>query len=164
MLNGRIPPSGVVGGFQLEIGASGSFYPAHLKLPVVAYFFHLSEDNAPSPYLGFVDLSNLPNKRGYHVPKKGAIQLALFNPTSSLLKVFVIQYDLEDMPANCQTFLRQRTVYVPVKKCLDGFPNNSDRNADSGSTYNISEKNTQLAGRRLQHLPVDSKAGLLFVS
>nr|VZI13336.1 unnamed protein product [Spirometra erinaceieuropaei] len=164
MLNGRIPPSGVVDGFQLEIGASGSFYPAHLKLPVVAYFFHLSEDNAPSPYLGFVDLSNLPNKRGYHVPKKGSIQLALFNPSSSLLKVFVIQYDLEDMPANCQTFLRQRTVYVPVEKCLDDFPNDSGGNADSGSSCSISEKNAKTTSRRLQNLPVDPKAGLLFVS
>ncbi|VDO03486.1 unnamed protein product [Rodentolepis nana] len=30
--------------------------------------------------------------------------------------MFVIQYNLEDMPANCQTFLRQRTVYMPVSK------------------------------------------------
>ncbi|KAM3180824.1 hypothetical protein ACTXT7_015551 [Hymenolepis weldensis] len=30
--------------------------------------------------------------------------------------MFVIQYNLEDMPSNCQTFLRQRTVYMPVSR------------------------------------------------
>ncbi|VEL19521.1 unnamed protein product [Protopolystoma xenopodis] len=28
--------------------------------------------------------------------------------------MFVILYDLADMPANCKTFLRQRTVYMPI--------------------------------------------------
>uniref|UniRef100_A0A0R3X6X3 DUF4210 domain-containing protein n=1 Tax=Hydatigena taeniaeformis TaxID=6205 RepID=A0A0R3X6X3_HYDTA len=118
MLNGRIPPKGVVEGFSLGIGASGSFFPVHVKLPVVAYFFQLSDNDddgaTPSPYLGHVDLTGLANKRGYHVPRKGFIQLTLFNPSQSVLKVFVIQYNLEDMPANSQTFLRQRTLYMPT--------------------------------------------------
>lgn len=38
-------------GFMAELGASGSFCPAHVTLPVKAYFFSLSDDNAPSPYL-----------------------------------------------------------------------------------------------------------------
>uniref|UniRef100_A0A5K3FFA7 DUF4210 domain-containing protein n=1 Tax=Mesocestoides corti TaxID=53468 RepID=A0A5K3FFA7_MESCO len=115
MLNGRIPPAGMVDGFTLEIGASGSFFPPHVKLPVVAYFFQLSDDDkTPSPYLGHVDLTGLSNKRGYHVPRKGSIQLTLFNPSDCVMKVFVIQYNLEDMPPNSQTFLRQRTVYMPV--------------------------------------------------
>ncbi|KAH9286873.1 Uncharacterized protein ECG_00224 [Echinococcus granulosus] len=115
MLNGRIPPKGMVEGFSLGIGASGSFFPVHVKLPIVAYFFQLSDDgNTPSPYLGHVDLTGLSNKRGYHVPHKGLIQLTLFNPSHSVMKMFVIEYNLEDMPANSQTFLRQRTVYMPT--------------------------------------------------
>ena len=51
LLNGRIEPSGVVEGFTVEIGASGNFCPKHCSLPVTAFFFNLSEDNAPSPYL-----------------------------------------------------------------------------------------------------------------
>ena len=51
LLNGRIEPTGVVEGFTAEIGASGSFCPKHIMVPVTAYFFSLSEDNAPSPYL-----------------------------------------------------------------------------------------------------------------
>ena len=30
--------------------------------------------------------------------------------------MFVVMYDLSDMPANSQTFLRQRTVYMPTGK------------------------------------------------
>lgn len=51
MLNGRIEPSGVVDGFTVDISASGSFCPKHVTLPVTAFFFSLSDDNAPSPYL-----------------------------------------------------------------------------------------------------------------
>jgi Domain of unknown function (DUF4210) len=56
MLNGRIEPSGVVEGFTVDISASGSFYPKHVTLPVTAFFFSLSDDNAPSPYLVSYDL------------------------------------------------------------------------------------------------------------
>jgi len=51
MLNGRIEPTGAVEGFTVDIGASGSFCPKHITLPVAAFFFTLSDDNAPSPYL-----------------------------------------------------------------------------------------------------------------
>ncbi|CAH8502325.1 unnamed protein product [Schistosoma rodhaini] len=116
MLNGRIHPVGQVEGFSIELGASGSFYPNHIRLPMKAYFFNLSDDNAPSPYLGYADLKQLPNNKGYHIPKKGSIQLTLFNPTGLVVKMFVIVYDLADMPPNCQTFLRQRTVYMPIQQ------------------------------------------------
>lgn len=51
MLNGRLEPTGVVDGFTADLGASGSFCPKHATLPVTAFFFKLSDDNAPSPYL-----------------------------------------------------------------------------------------------------------------
>lgn len=69
----RIPALGVAEGVQVALAASGAFYPAHIELPVSAYFFNLSDDDAPSPYLGLVELSQLSNQRGYHVPKKGSI-------------------------------------------------------------------------------------------
>ncbi|KAL3885027.1 hypothetical protein ACJMK2_025126 [Sinanodonta woodiana] len=113
VLNGRIEPVGVVEGFTVEVGAGGSFCPKHVLLPVAAYFFQLSDDNAPSPYLGHVNLEPL-GKRGYHIPRRGTVQVTLFNPNKTVVKMFVVMYDLSDMPANCQTFLRQRTVYMPV--------------------------------------------------
>ncbi|KAJ8311373.1 hypothetical protein KUTeg_010728 [Tegillarca granosa] len=113
VLNGRIEPVGVVEGFKAEIGAGGAFCPKHLKLPVTAYFFQLSDDNAPSPYLGHINLEPV-GKKGYHIPKCGTLQITLFNPNKTVVKMFVVMYDLSDMPPNCQTFLRQRTVYMPV--------------------------------------------------
>ncbi len=38
----------------------------------------------------------------------------LFNPQGSVLKMFVVLYDFADMPRHSQTFLRQRTLYMPV--------------------------------------------------
>lgn len=31
----------------------------------------------------------------------------------TVVKMFVVMYDLSDMPPNSQTFLRQRTLYMP---------------------------------------------------
>lgn len=52
-------------------------------------------------------------KKGYNVPKSGLVQITLFNPMGTVVKMFVISYDLSDMPANSQTFIRQRTLYLP---------------------------------------------------
>jgi hypothetical protein len=52
-------------------------------------------------------------KKGYRIPQKGTIQVTLFNPLGTVVKMFVVMYDLSDMPANSQTFIRQRTLYMP---------------------------------------------------
>ncbi|THD28178.1 hypothetical protein D915_001052 [Fasciola hepatica] len=122
MLNGRIHPVGQVDGFMVELGASGSFVPDHARLPMQAYFFDLADDNTPSPYLGYADLSHLRHGKGYHLPKKGSVQLTLFNPNKFVVKMFVIGYDFEDMPPNSQTFLRQRTVYMPIDRPTNNDP------------------------------------------
>lgn len=51
MLNYRLEPLGLVEGFTAEVGASGSFCPSHLTLPVDVSFYSVSDDNAPSPYM-----------------------------------------------------------------------------------------------------------------
>ncbi|XP_078579644.1 atos homolog protein A-like isoform X1 [Branchiostoma floridae x Branchiostoma japonicum] len=116
VLNGRLEPLGTVEGFTAELGASsahGLFCPRHVKMNVQAEFYGVSDDHAPSPYSGIISLDGL-GKKGYQVPKKGTLQLTLFNPHRTVVKMFVVQYDLVDMPPNCQTFLRQRTYYVPA--------------------------------------------------
>ena len=55
-------------------------------------------------------------KKGYRIPERGTIQLTLFNPLGTVVKMFVVMYDLTDMPPNSQTFLRQRTLYMPHDK------------------------------------------------
>lgn len=39
---------------------------------------------------------------------------ALFNLHGSVVRVFIVPYNLSDMPPNSQTFLRQRTLFIPV--------------------------------------------------
>lgn len=118
VLNGRMEPLGTVEGFTAELGASGSFCPAHVKLPVKASFFSLSDDNAPSPYLGYISLSDPSiSHKGYHIPNKGTVQLTLFNPNKTVVKMFVVLFDFSDMPPRSQTFLRQRTFSVWRHTC-----------------------------------------------
>lgn len=112
VLNGRLEPVSTVEGFTAEIGASGSFCPRHIILPVTVFFYTLSNaDKVSTPYMGHINLG----KKGYHVPKSGTIQVTLFNPHGTVVKMFVVMYDLRDMSPRCQTFLRQRTLYMPVE-------------------------------------------------
>uniref|UniRef100_UPI00398EC24A atos homolog protein A isoform X1 n=2 Tax=Pristiophorus japonicus TaxID=55135 RepID=UPI00398EC24A len=122
VLNFRLEPLGAVDGFTAEVGASGTFCPSHMTLPVEVSFYSVSDDNAPSPYMGVINLETL-GKRGYRVPPSGTIQVTLFNPNKTVVKMFVVIYDLRDMPANHQTFLRQRTFSVPVKRETVGHAN-----------------------------------------
>ena len=50
-MRGRFAPSGHIEGFTAEIGASGSYCPQHVTLPVTVTFFDVSEQNAPAPFL-----------------------------------------------------------------------------------------------------------------
>ncbi|KAJ8923902.1 hypothetical protein NQ315_006678 [Exocentrus adspersus] len=115
VLNGRLEPVSTVHGFTAELGASGSFVPKHLIVPVTVFFYTLGDnDKVSSPYLGHINLG----KKGYNVPKSGTVQVTLFNPLGTVVKMFVIMYDLSDMPPNSQTFIRQRTLYMPTN-CKD---------------------------------------------
>lgn len=51
LLRGRFAPSGHIEGFTAEIGASGSYCPQHVTLPVTVTFFDVSEQNSPAPFL-----------------------------------------------------------------------------------------------------------------
>lgn len=129
LLNGRMNPVGVVDGFYAEIGASGSFFPEHVTIPVHAAFYQVCEDVAASPYLGVINLANV-GRRGYKVPNKGTIQVTLFNPNNTVVKMFVVMYDLSDMPPGHRTFLRQRTMYVPL------VSSSSNSSSNGGSSDN----------------------------
>jgi hypothetical protein len=83
LLNGRMHPVGIVNGFYAEIGASGSFFPEHLTLPVHAAFYHVCDDVAASPYLGIINLASA-GRRGYKVPNKGTIQVVSSYPFAGL--------------------------------------------------------------------------------
>ncbi|CAF1095658.1 unnamed protein product [Rotaria sp. Silwood1] len=112
LLHGKILPSGILDGFTVKLGASGLFIPKQVILPVTTFWFNVSEHQAASPYLGYINLQCLP-KRGYHTPTKGTITLALLNPNGTAVHLFLILYDLSDMPPDHRTFIRQRVVHMP---------------------------------------------------
>ncbi|XP_030214185.1 atos homolog protein B [Gadus morhua] len=119
ILKGRFSPSGQIEGFTAEIGASGSYCPQHATLPVQVTYYDISEHSAPSPFLGVVSLEPL-GKKGYSVPKSGTIQVTLFNPNKTVVKMFLVTYNFEDMPVNHMTFLRHRNFLVPVEEVPEG--------------------------------------------
>ncbi|XP_062404673.1 atos homolog protein A [Sardina pilchardus] len=133
VLNYRLEPLGTIEGFTAEVGASGTFCPSHMTFPVDVSFYSVSDDNAPSPYMGVINLESL-GKRGYRVPPSGTIQVTLFNPNKTVVKMFVVVYDLREMPAGHQTFLRQRTFSVPGKRESNGHVNKKSLPLSQGRT------------------------------
>nr|XP_032525170.1 protein FAM214A isoform X1 [Danaus plexippus plexippus] len=107
-LKGRLEPVATVHGFTAELGASGAFCPPHRKLPVTVFFYAPGGTNAP--YMGHINLG----AAGYRVSRSGTVQVSLFNPHGTLVKMFVVLYDLTSMPPMARTFLRQRTLYMPA--------------------------------------------------
>ncbi|KRY73855.1 Uncharacterized protein T4A_5223 [Trichinella pseudospiralis] len=49
-LQGRFTPFGILNGFTIELGASGTFLPPHVRLPVTTIFLD-SPPDAPLPYI-----------------------------------------------------------------------------------------------------------------
>lgn len=75
-----------------------------------ASFYHVPNDT-PSPYVGIIDLNSEKSCQAaggrYRIPSKGLIQLMIYNPEQTGIKLFAVSYNFEDMPGNTRTFLRQ---------------------------------------------------------
>ncbi|KRZ05060.1 Uncharacterized protein T11_9767 [Trichinella zimbabwensis] len=121
-LQGRFTPFGILNGFTIELGASGTFLPPHVRLPVTTIFLD-SPPDAPLPYIGRCNLKQL-GKKGYHIPKAGNVQVTLFNPQGSVINMFIVQYNLKEMKCRSKTFLRQRTYFMPKSATYKDAKNN----------------------------------------
>ncbi|KAK9324579.1 hypothetical protein V1517DRAFT_316846 [Lipomyces orientalis] len=49
---------------------------------------------------------------GYRIPQQGQIQIVISNPHRTAIKLFLIPYNLREMPVGSRTFLRQKTVVM----------------------------------------------------
>ncbi|GBB95159.1 hypothetical protein RclHR1_02490014 [Rhizophagus clarus] len=95
--------------------------PPHINLTFPAHFYELQDvDNPVTPYVGNVDLENgLTGERfkkfpgGYRLPLKGQLQIVIKNPNKTAVKIFLIPYDLSDMPPGTKTFIRQKSYTIP---------------------------------------------------
>ncbi|PKK77373.1 hypothetical protein RhiirC2_732220 [Rhizophagus irregularis] len=95
--------------------------PPHINLTFPAHFYELQDvDNPVTPYVGNVDLENgLTGERfkkfagGYRIPLKGQLQIVIKNLNKTAVKIFLVPYDLSDMPPGTKTFIRQKSYTIP---------------------------------------------------
>ncbi|PWN49598.1 hypothetical protein IE53DRAFT_388170 [Violaceomyces palustris] len=81
------------------------------------------DENQAVPFPAAASSSALPSFPGYRVPPKGQIQLVIKNPNLTAVKLFLVPYDLTDMPAGTKTFIRQKslaTVPLPGTEAVKG--------------------------------------------
>lgn len=118
LLQRRLMPKIEVMGFKLQLGASGGFCPTQLTIPAVSYFYELHGETLSTPYLCEIRLP----RKGYSVPRTGTVQATLLNPMGTVVRMFVIPYDMRDMPPLHHTFIRQRILAEEVGQEQDSGP------------------------------------------
>ncbi|KAI4851663.1 hypothetical protein E4T44_01997 [Aureobasidium sp. EXF-8845] len=68
----------------------------------------------------------------YRIPEIGQLQIVIKNPNKTAVKLFLVPYDLSDMPPGTKTFIRQRSYSVgPI---IDQPISNLTRFPDAGLT------------------------------
>ncbi|KAI7872888.1 hypothetical protein BDF14DRAFT_1749685 [Spinellus fusiger] len=77
--------------------------PPHLSIVFPASFYELKEEKSTHP----IEACSLGD--GYRIPPKGQLQIVIKNPNKTPVKLFLIPYDVTDMPRNTKTFLRQKS-------------------------------------------------------
>ncbi|XP_022228559.2 LOW QUALITY PROTEIN: protein FAM214A [Drosophila obscura] len=116
LLQKRLMPKIEVMGFKLQLGASGGFCPTQLTIPAVSYFYELHGETLSTPYLCEIRLP----RKGYSVPRTGTVQATLLNPMGTVVRMFVIPYDMRDMPPLHRTFIRQRILAEECPPACNG--------------------------------------------
>lgn len=99
--------------FQAQIGVLGKGdckpslkCPAHWSVEFPAFFYDLQDDELSTPYVGTVDFDG---KGGYRLPPQGQLQIVIKNPNKTAVKLFLIPYDMREMPCTTKTLLRQKS-------------------------------------------------------
>lgn len=94
--------------------------PSHVFVQFPAFFYTNREYDSPSPYVGNASLESLNNSR-YRIPAQGQLQVIVKNPHKTAVKLFLVPYDLQDMPPATKTVLRQ-TSYSNGQYILSSAP------------------------------------------
>ncbi|XP_046809520.1 homeobox protein 5 [Lucilia cuprina] len=144
LLQRRLVPKIEVMGFKLLLGASGGFCPTQLTIPAAAYFYELKGETLSTPYLCEIRLP----RKGYTVPRCGTVQATLLNPMGTVVRMFVIPYDMRDMPSLHQTFIRQR---ILADSGMES--NNVSKSNDGDQHFNVNEENTNMYVNNKQQQP-----------
>ncbi|XP_004364274.1 hypothetical protein CAOG_03435 [Capsaspora owczarzaki ATCC 30864] len=117
ILQGRMSTADAysIPGFTAELAVSGEGKQLpHVSIPFSPVFYSLPGEDAPTPYVANIELAHRDDP-GRHpallkVPVRGMVQLAIFNPQQTGVRVFLVRYDHSEMPPRTKTFVRQRTI------------------------------------------------------
>nr|CAD2182650.1 unnamed protein product [Meloidogyne enterolobii] len=154
ILSGRLTPSSIVDGYSLQLmvvptqsmvmaPGGGFFSVQRVKYPVQTFFFFnemggssLNEISTRTPALLHLARCEL-DSGGIPIPRHCNLQAVLFNPQGSVIKIFMVEVDVRDMPPCSTTFIRQRT-FCETKTGINNnyFPSSSTSSSSSSSTSN----------------------------
>lgn len=164
LLNKRLESVQTIDGYRAELRASGRFAAPTLKCSDVSMSVLSAGDESSFPFVGQINIGQF----GYRIAKKGTLQVSLFDPLDKLVNLFVIIYDLSDMPENSQTFLRQRTILAPT--ILD---NNKLNYGESNQVENVIDDDDKISSTKrsltstrcmIQFNIVSSKRGKIYLN
>jgi hypothetical protein len=93
-----------------EAKASHGEWAPHLEAPLMASVGAA----APVPGRSGSDAGAAPVFPGYRVPPQGQVQLMIQNAERTAVKLFLVPYDLRDMPPGTKTFVRQKCLALPA--------------------------------------------------
>lgn len=108
--------------------------------------------------------TKVPTFPGYRIPSKGQIQLVIKNPNHTAVKLFLVPYDLTDMPAGTKTFIRQKSHAAVLMPGMDtGLPSRapdapppSPSPSSAGTPTKLSAKETLRYAVHLQFCALPS--------
>ncbi|XP_004533723.1 uncharacterized protein LOC101461048 [Ceratitis capitata] len=135
LLQKRLMPKVEVMGFKVLLGASGGFCPTQLTIPAASYFYELRGESLSTPYVCDIRLP----RKGYSVPRAGTVQATLLNPMGTVVRMFVIPYDMRDMPPLHQTFIRQR---ILAEASTHEATTQNVQTTSTNSTTNMPQQNS----------------------
>lgn len=142
LLNGRMStfPSKPLW-FSLDIGVIGMGNcksklkcPQHRSITFPAYYYEFENDALQTtPYVGNVDIEGNQHKHGYRIPFQGQLQVIIKNQKIPF-KIFLIPYDLSDMPLDTKTYLRQKS-YLTKDQMPSSHPFSFSRTTSSSELH-----------------------------
>lgn len=157
LLNNRLEQVQTIDGYRVELRASGRFVAPTLKCSNVRMSILSAGDSFP--YVGRINIGHF----AYRIPKKGNLQVTLFDPLGTLVNLFMLAYDLNDMPANSQTFLRQRTIFAPIDT-LNATNQTNVRKCSVSTRLGVSSVSSSRTRCMIQLNIVSSKRGKIYLN
>lgn len=76
-------------------------------------------ETSPDPQSSQTQGGAVPRFPGYRIPPKGQIQVVIKNANQTAVKLFLVPYDLSDMPPGTKTFIRQKSYDIDLNGTVD---------------------------------------------